>query len=180
MRFLFSYNNFNKQQYNNIQSQSQSFGHNYQHQTHHQPQHQTSQFQQQGAYQSNRNIIPITSYKNEVSHDGSYQYSYSTGNGIKAGESGYLKNRGTQQQAQVAQGSYSYTAPNGQLIEVRYIADELGFRAEGNHIPTPPPIPRAIAESLKLIAKTQPAPATHNYQHNNYNQQYNQPHKYGK
>ena len=66
-----------------------------------------------------------------MSHDGSYQYSYTTGNGIKADETGYLKNRGTQQQAQVAQGSYSYTAPNGQLIEVRYIADENGFRAEG-------------------------------------------------
>jgi Insect cuticle protein len=116
----FSYNNFNKQQYNNIQSQA--FGQNYQHQTHHHQQHYnapTPQHQHnQGSYQSNRNI-PITSFKNEMHHDGSYQYSYSTGNGITAGESGYLKNRGSQNQAQVAQGSYSYTAPNGQLIEVR-------------------------------------------------------------
>jgi Insect cuticle protein len=176
-----SYNNFNKQQYHNIQSQA--FGQqNYQHQSHHhQPHHQ--QQQQPSSFGANRNVIPITSYKNEVSHDGSYQYSYSTGNGIQADESGYLKNRGSAQQAQVAQGSYSYTAPNGQLIQVRYIADENGFRAEGNHLPTPPPLPPAIAESLKLIARTQPAPATHNYQHqqhNSYNQQYNQPHKYGK
>ena len=177
-----SYNNFNKQQYHNLQSQT--FGHNYQHQSHHQSHHQPqqTQFQQQGSYQQNRNVIPITSYKNEISHDGSYQYSYSTGNGIKADESGYLKNRGSQQQAQVAQGGYSYTAPNGQLIEVRYVADENGFRAEGNHLPTPPPIPREIAESLQLIARTQPAPATHNYQQQGqYNhQQWNQPHKYGK
>lgn len=99
-----SYNNFNKQQYQNIQSQA--FGaHNYQHQTHHTPQFKPQQnvFQQQNSYQPNRNVIPITSYKNDISHDGSYQYSYSTGNGIKADETGYLKNRGSQNQAQVAQ-----------------------------------------------------------------------------
>lgn len=49
-----------------------------------------------------------------MSPDGSYQYSYSTGNGIKADESGYLKNLG-QQKAQVVQGSYSYTSPEGTL-----------------------------------------------------------------
>lgn len=117
--------------------------------------------------------------------DGSYQYSYSTGNGIRADETGFLKNRGSQNQAQVAQGSYSYTSPEGQLIEVRYIADELGFRAEGNHLPKPPPIPEAIQKSLQLIARTQPA--THNYnnrgnsqQQGQYNHQYDQQHKYGK
>lgn len=47
-----------------------------------------------------------------MSHDGSYQYSYSTGNGIKADESGYLKNLGANK-AQVVQGSYSYTSPEG-------------------------------------------------------------------
>lgn len=128
-----SYNNFNKQQYHNIQSNS--FGH----QSHQQQQQQYKPQQHhhtasQASYQSNRNVIPITSYKNEISHDGSYQYSYSTGNGISADESGYLKNRGSPNQAQVAQGSYSYTAPNGQLIQVRYIADELGFRAEGEYL----------------------------------------------
>lgn len=111
----FSYNNFNKQQYQNIQSQS--FGHqSNQQQYKPQQQHHTAP---QISYQSNRNVIPITSYKNDISHDGSYSYSYSTGNGIQADESGYLKNRGSQNQAQVAQGSYSYTAPNGQLIQVR-------------------------------------------------------------
>lgn len=67
--------------------------------------------------------------------DGSFMYSYATGNGIRVDESGYLKNRGSPNPAQVAQGSYSYTAPNGELVFIKYIADEFGFRAEGSHIP---------------------------------------------
>jgi hypothetical protein len=110
-------------------------------------------------------------------HDGSYQYSYSTGNGIRADEHGYLKNRGSPNPAQVAQGSYSYTAPNGELVEVRYIADELGFRAEGTHLPKAPPIPEAIQKSLQLIARSQPAPQRHHQQSpppfNTHQQQYN-------
>jgi hypothetical protein len=70
-----------------------------------------------------------------MSHDGSYQYSYSTANGIKADESGYVKHLG-QQKANVVQGSYSYTSPEGKPISVRYTADEYGFRAEGAHLPT--------------------------------------------
>nr|CAD7423102.1 unnamed protein product [Timema monikensis] len=69
-----------------------------------------------------------------------------TGNGIVAQEQGYLKNPGQKDlEAQVAQGSYSYTGPDGVVYTVTYIADENGFRAEGLHIPTPPPIPEAIA-----------------------------------
>lgn len=37
-------------------------------------------------------------------------------------------------------------------------------QASGNHLPTPPPVPEAIQKSLQLIARTQPAPATHAWQ----------------
>lgn len=37
-------------------------------------------------------------------------------------------------------------------------------QASGAHLPTPPPIPEAIQKSLQLIARTQPAPATHGWQ----------------
>ena len=124
----------------------------------------------QVSFQQNRNFVPITSYKNDVSHDGSYQFSFTTGDGQQQQQSGYLKNRGQpNSEAQVVQGSYSYTSPEGKPITVTYIADELGFRAEGNHLPTPPPIPEAIQKSLQLIRQTQPAPATHNYNNNNNN-----------
>ncbi|XP_077302952.1 endocuticle structural glycoprotein SgAbd-2-like [Arctopsyche grandis] len=113
-------------------------------------------------------IIPIVRQSQDVNHDGSYQYSYETGNGIQAQEQGYLKNAGIKdQEAQVAQGSYSYTGPDGIPITVTYIADENGFRAEGAHLPTPPPIPEAIQKALLLI---QSQPAQPAYNQNQYNQ----------
>lgn len=126
-----------------------------------------------------RPFVPITSYNNDVSFDGSYSYGYTTGDGQQQQAQGYLKNAGLKDlEAQAVQGSYSYTSPEGQLITVTYIADENGkplvtancislwlinplssnegFRAEGAHLPTPPPIPEAIQKSLALIAATQP------------------------
>lgn len=90
--------------------------------------------------------------------------SYVTGDGQQAQAQGYLKNAGYKdQEAEVIQGSYSYTAPDGTPITVNYIADEDGFRAEGAHLPTPPPVPEAIQRSLAVIAQAQraapPAPA---------------------
>ncbi|XP_063361331.1 endocuticle structural glycoprotein SgAbd-2-like [Cydia amplana] len=113
------------------------------------------QFQPQ--YQQNSQVIPIVRQSQEVNFDGSYQYSYETGNGITAQEQGYLKNAGVKDaEAQVAQGSYSYTSPEGIPITITYVADENGFRAEGAHLPTPPPIPEAILRSLQQIQQAQP------------------------
>jgi hypothetical protein len=76
-------------------------------------------------------------------------YSYETENGIAAQEEGSIKNRGQQDEAAVVQGVFSYTSPEGFPIKLTYIADENGFRAEGEHLPTPPPIPDAILRSLE-------------------------------
>ncbi|XP_022195400.1 endocuticle structural glycoprotein SgAbd-2 [Nilaparvata lugens] len=102
---------------------------------------------------SNLNDVPIVSFQNEHNYDGSYKYSYETGNGIQASEEGYLKNPGQKDlEAQYSAGTYSYTAPDGTPITVRWVADETGFHAEGAHLPTPPPIPEAIARALQQQA----------------------------
>ncbi|XP_071442475.1 endocuticle structural glycoprotein SgAbd-8-like [Hetaerina americana] len=102
--------------------------------------------------------IPILKYESEVNHDGSYRYSYETGNEIAVEEKGELKNRGVEgQEAQSAVGSYSYTAPDGTRITVTYTADENGFQPQGAHLPTPPPVPAAIQRALDYIASLPPA-----------------------
>lgn len=80
--------------------------------------------------------------------------SYETGNGIVVQEQGTVKNPGQRDlESSAVVGSYSYTSPEGFPITVNYVADENGFHAEGAHLPTPPPIPEAIAKSLAYNAQ---------------------------
>ncbi|XP_073980506.1 uncharacterized protein [Rhodnius prolixus] len=96
--------------------------------------------------------IPIVSYTNNPNlGDGSYSYSYETGNGIAAQESGHQSSvPGPEGPGTAAQGSYSYKGPDGQTYTVTYTADENGFQPQGAHLPTPPPIPPEILKSLQL------------------------------
>lgn len=114
--------------------------------------------------------IPIVKFDSQQNHDGSYQFAYETGNGINAQEQGYVKNAGVKDaEIQVAQGYYSYTAPDGQPIHVHYTADENGFKAEGAHLPTPPPLPKEIAD---VWAKIAAQPQQQHYEQDNQQQQY--------
>ncbi|CAB0006791.1 unnamed protein product [Nesidiocoris tenuis] len=84
---------------------------------------------------------------------------FSLDNGISQNAEGRLNNKGTEQEAQSIEGSYSFTSPEGQVITIQYIADEGGFRATGDAIPTPPPIPPAIARALDYIRSLPPDPS---------------------
>ncbi|EEB15863.1 Endocuticle structural glycoprotein SgAbd-4, putative [Pediculus humanus corporis] len=102
-----------------------------------------------------QDVVPIVSQTNEHAPDGSYRWSYETGNGIKAEETGTLKQTKDPENpvVVVAQGGYSYTAPDGQVIQLQYVADdEGGFQPAGAHLPTPPPIPPAIQRALDFLA----------------------------
>ncbi|KAG7158125.1 Cuticle protein [Homarus americanus] len=43
-----------------------------------------------------------------------------------------------------------FTLPDGTLADVRYIADENGFRAESPLIPTPHPLPAHAVEQIRV------------------------------
>ncbi|XP_077291770.1 larval cuticle protein LCP-17-like [Arctopsyche grandis] len=103
---------------------------------------------------------PILKQSLDIGVDGSYQFNYETGNGISAQETGSLKNVGAENEAQVAQGSAQWTAPDGTPIQLTYIADENGFQPQGAHLPTPPPVPEAILRALEYIRQHPPKPDT--------------------
>nr|CAI5866521.1 unnamed protein product [Callosobruchus analis] len=122
-----------------------------------QPQQQYPDRPQQ-YHERSTTFIPIIRFDKEQSEDGSYKAAYETGNNIIAEEEGYLKPLGPDPDAegqilnaQVQQGSYSYTSPEGQIITVNYIADEKGFHPTGDHLPTPPPVSPEVQKGLDLI-----------------------------
>uniref|UniRef100_A0A182LTQ4 Uncharacterized protein n=1 Tax=Anopheles culicifacies TaxID=139723 RepID=A0A182LTQ4_9DIPT len=73
-------------------------------------------------------------YDNSVNGVDGYSYQYETSNGISAQEAGELKNVG-ETSALAVRGSFTFTAADGQVYTVNYIADENGFQPEGAHIP---------------------------------------------
>ncbi|GAB0088605.1 hypothetical protein DMENIID0001_030620 [Sergentomyia squamirostris] len=112
-----------------------------------------SQYQQPQQYNAGPQI-PILRFSNNVNAgDGSYDFDYQTGNGIMHQEEGHVNNFGTEQSEQVVSGSYSYTGDDGKTYTVSYRADANGFQPVGDHLPTPPPIPEAIAKSLAISAR---------------------------
>ncbi|XP_026324831.1 pupal cuticle protein 20-like [Hyposmocoma kahamanoa] len=103
-----------------------------------------------GSYSGGGANIPITKYENVNNGDGSYRYSFETGNGISAHESGSPRAPGPEGPAVTAEGGFSYNAPDGQRISLTYTADENGFHPVGAHLPTPPPIPAEILRSIEF------------------------------
>ncbi|XP_059059989.1 larval cuticle protein LCP-17-like [Achroia grisella] len=97
---------------------------------------------------------PVLRSDIDVKPDG-YDYAYETGNGISASAVGTLKNVDNID-ALVSQGSYQYVAPDGTPVNVQYVADENGYQPNSDILPTPPPIPPAIARALEYLAAHPP------------------------
>nr|XP_026486343.1 larval cuticle protein LCP-22-like [Vanessa tameamea] len=97
-------------------------------------------------------------YGNDINDDGSYSYFFETNNGIAAQAQGTPRNFGGNPPVvpDVAQGSFSWTSPEGEVIAITYVADENGYQPTGNAIPQPPPVPPQIARALEYIARNAP------------------------
>ena len=62
--------------------------------------------------------------------DGSYRFRYSTKDGMFRQESGKPSSSGSLVQS----GSWSYTGADGQQYQMKFVADQFGFRPEGSHL----------------------------------------------
>ncbi|CAH0627161.1 unnamed protein product [Chrysodeixis includens] len=110
------------------------------------------------APQAPADVIPIVSQESEINPDGSYSYSYETGNGISASQKGALKDVGAEEPALQVEGQFQYPADDGSQVALTYIANENGYQPSGALLPTPPPVPEAIQRALAYLATAPPQP----------------------
>ncbi|KAF7286181.1 hypothetical protein GWI33_007141 [Rhynchophorus ferrugineus] len=95
--------------------------------------------------------VPIVSQSGDVSPDGTFEWSYQSGDGTAQQQSGQLKQIG-EEAGEAVQGSASWTDPEGGSHQLTYVADENGYQPQSADIPVAPEIPAAIARSLAWIA----------------------------
>ncbi|KAK3885859.1 hypothetical protein Pcinc_009958 [Petrolisthes cinctipes] len=107
-------------------------------------QQQVVQQQPQGR-QDFRPVVAIIKDERVAPAGGTYVTDFETEDGVAHVESGQAGSAG---QSNV-QGSYSYISPEGEVVQVTYVADEFGFRAESPFVPTAHPLP---AHALLQIA----------------------------
>ncbi|XP_056644754.1 endocuticle structural glycoprotein ABD-5-like [Diorhabda sublineata] len=66
-----------------------------------------------------------------------YNFSYETSDGSRREEAAVLKDTGNKKEAVLAvSGSYTYVGTDGVTYKITYVADENGYRASGEHLPT--------------------------------------------
>ncbi|CAG4935533.1 unnamed protein product [Colias eurytheme] len=93
--------------------------------------------------------IPILRLSNEMDLDGSFSYEALGADQTHYVQHSRMENMGTDKEEQVVEGSYSYVGDNGQTYTVHYVADSNGYRASGEHLPSPPPIPEIIQRAVQ-------------------------------
>ncbi|KAJ8721935.1 hypothetical protein PYW08_004337 [Mythimna loreyi] len=97
----------------------------------------------------------VVSNEYDLTPEGNYQYAYQTSNGISGRADAVAKPAGKDEVTLDVSGSNSYTAPDGQVISLVWVANENGYQPQGAHLPTPPPpqpIPDYILRSIAYNA----------------------------
>ncbi|XP_042218163.1 cuticle protein AM1199-like [Homarus americanus] len=119
------------------------------------PQYSDPQGRQLG---DSRDVVPILEDNRFQEEDGRYSVDVKTGNGIILSQSG---SPSATNGAVVKAGEYSYTAPDGTLVEVKFIADENGFQPQSNLLPVAPafphPIPQFVLDQIAFAATEDPS-----------------------
>ncbi|CAL4121071.1 unnamed protein product [Meganyctiphanes norvegica] len=107
----------------------------------------SNQFSQQGSFGPVVNILRSDSQGEGTPN---FSYGFESDDGISVNSRGF---QGSAGQANM-EGSFSFTLPDGTLAEVRWVADEQGFRAESPLLPVAPvnphPIPAHALEQIRF------------------------------
>ncbi|XP_018025039.1 cuticle protein AMP1A isoform X2 [Hyalella azteca] len=85
---------------------------------------------------------------------GAYTFDIETENGISMSEAGQSDDSA---ESIVKAGSYSFTLPDGNLFELKYVADKNGFQPESSYLPVPVafphPIPQFVLDQIEKAAR---------------------------
>ncbi|KAK3874683.1 hypothetical protein Pcinc_020393 [Petrolisthes cinctipes] len=98
-----------------------------------------------------KDVIPILRDDRFHEEDGRFNIEIETGNGIRLSQGGSPDGpNGAVYQA----GEYSYTAPDGTPVHVKFVANENGYQPESDLLPIAPEFPHPIPQFvLDQIAK---------------------------
>ncbi|XP_066944549.1 endocuticle structural glycoprotein SgAbd-1-like [Macrobrachium rosenbergii] len=103
-----------------------------------------------------RNAPPVGILRDYRLQDdrGRYSAEFEAENGIVFAQAGSPEGANG---AVVKVGRYSYTAPDGTLVEVKYVADENGFQPQSDLLPVAPefphPIPQFVLDQIAFAAQ---------------------------
>ncbi|XP_027208952.2 cuticle protein CP14.6-like [Penaeus vannamei] len=105
-------------------------------------------------------FVPILKDDRVHEEDGTYSFDFEAANGIRVSQAGSPDG---DEDAVIKAGEYSYTAPDGTDIHVKFVADENGFQPQGAHLPVAPefphPIPQFVLDQIAFAAEEDAARA---------------------
>ncbi|XP_047469431.1 cuticle protein AMP1A-like [Penaeus chinensis] len=105
-------------------------------------------------------FVPILKDDRVHEEDGTYNFDFEAANGIRFSQSGSPDG---DDDAVVKAGEYSYTAPDGTEVHVKFVADENGFQPQSDVLPVAPafphPIPQFVLDQIAFAAEEDAAAA---------------------
>ncbi|XP_047469758.1 cuticle protein AMP1A-like [Penaeus chinensis] len=111
-------------------------------------------------YSSSEEVVPILKYDRVQEDDGRYSFDFETGNGIRVSQAGSPDG---DEDSVIKAGEYSYTAPDGTLVVVKFVADENGYQPQSDLLPVAPafphPIPQFVLDQIAFAAEEDAARA---------------------
>ncbi|XP_071516398.1 cuticle protein AM1159-like [Panulirus ornatus] len=102
---------------------------------------------------SEEDVVPILKDERVHEQDGKFTVDVETGNGIRLSHAG---SPNTDTGAVIQAGQYSYTAPDGTEVALKFVANENGYQPESPLLPVAPafphPIPQFVLDQIAFAA----------------------------